>query len=67
MTEFARMADSADGALAIEREASLIDLVNPKEAQTKLLRLLKQHEAEWSAFMSALPSRSWVRDIVGQL
>jgi hypothetical protein len=55
------------GALAVQREARLIDPANPEAAQTKLLRLLKQHQAEWNAFMSSLPERSWVREIVGQL
>jgi hypothetical protein len=53
--------------LAVQREARLIDPANPEAAQTKLLRLLKQHQAEWNAFMSSLPERSWVREIVGQL
>jgi hypothetical protein len=50
-----------------EREARLIDPANPAAAQTRLLRLLKQHQAEWSAFMSSLPKRSWVSEIAGQL
>jgi len=67
MVELARLADSSDGALLVQREARLIDSANPMAAQTKLLRLLKQHQAEWGAFMSSLPERSWVREIVGQL
>ena len=36
-------------------------------AQTKLLRLLERHRAEWSAFVNSLPERSWVGDIVARL
>ena len=67
MTEFAGLADSAEGVLAIEREARLIDPADPAGARAKLLRLSKQHQAEWGAFMSSVPERSWVREIVGQL
>jgi hypothetical protein len=45
-----------------EREAD-----RARSTQIKLLRLLNQHRVEWNAFMSSLPQRSWVRDIVGQL
>jgi hypothetical protein len=38
-----------------------------KAAQTKLLRLLERHRAEWSAFVNSLPERSWVGDIVARL
>jgi 7-cyano-7-deazaguanine synthase in queuosine biosynthesis len=67
MAEFARLADSPDGALSVQREAQLISPANPKAAQTELQRLLGRHRAEWSAFVNSLPERSWVRDIVGQL
>lgn len=67
MSEFARLADSPDGALIVEREASLIDSANSKATQTNLHRLLKQHQFEWRAFMNSLPPRSWVREIEGQL
>jgi 7-cyano-7-deazaguanine synthase in queuosine biosynthesis len=67
MAEFARLADSPEGAVVLRREARLIDSANPAAAQTKLFRLVKQHQAEWSAFMSSLPERSWVREIAGQL
>jgi len=67
MAKFGDLADSAEGKLAVQREARLIDSSDPKVAQAKLLRLLKQHQAEWATFMNALPDRSWVREIVGQL
>jgi hypothetical protein len=67
MAEFARLRNSPDGTLVVEREAQLISPANPRATQTKLLRLLEQHRAEWSAFVNSLPERSWVRDIVGQL
>jgi hypothetical protein len=67
MAEFARLADSPDSAVVVQREARLIDSANPTLVQTKLLRLLKQHQAEWSAFLGSLPERSWVREIAGQL
>jgi hypothetical protein len=51
----------------IRTPSERIDSANPTLAQSKLLRLLEQHRAEWSAFMSSLPERSWVREIVGQL
>jgi hypothetical protein len=40
MAEFARLADSPDGALAVQREAQLISPANPEATQTRLLRLL---------------------------
>jgi hypothetical protein len=67
MAEFARLRNSPDGTLVVEREAQLISPANPRATQTKLLRLLEQHRAEWSAFVNSLPERSWVRDMVGQL
>jgi 7-cyano-7-deazaguanine synthase in queuosine biosynthesis len=67
MVGFARLADSSEGALAIQREARLVDPVDSTAAQTRLLRLVKQHQAEWNAFVSSLPQRSWVREIVDQL
>jgi hypothetical protein len=67
MAEFARLADSPDGELAVQREAQLISPADPKAAQTKLLRLLEHHQAEWSAFVNSLPERSWVGDIVARL
>jgi len=67
MEEFARLADSPEGALVVQREASLINPDDPKAVQTRLARLIKQHQAEWSAFVSSLPKRSWVREIVGRL
>jgi 7-cyano-7-deazaguanine synthase in queuosine biosynthesis len=67
MADFARLVDSPDGALAVQREAQLIGPTNPEATQTKLLRLLERHRAEWRAFVDSLPERSWVRDIVGKL
>ena len=67
MVEFARLANSQKGVVAAQHEARLINPNNPEMAQTKLLSLLKQHQGEWSAFMSSLPERSWVREIVGQI
>jgi len=67
MTEFARLAQSPEGDLVVQGEAQLIDPDNPEAAQTKLVRLLRQHQAEWNAFLSSLPERSWVREIVGQV
>ena len=40
---------------------------DPKAAQTRLLRLLERHRAEWSAFVNSLPERSWIGDIVARL
>ena len=64
-----READCAhpDRLLAQAVEALLIDSANPTLAQTKLLRLLKQHQAEGSAFLGSVPERSWVREIAGRL
>jgi hypothetical protein len=67
MTEFARLAESPEGDLVVQREAQLIDPDNPEATQTRLVRLLRQHQAEWNAFLSSLPERSWVREIVGQV
>ena len=67
MAEFARLADSPAGASTASREARLVDGANPEAAQASLLRLLRQHRFEWDAFLSSLPSRSWVHEIVGQL
>jgi hypothetical protein len=67
MAEFARLADSPAGASAAGREARLVDWANPEVAQALLLRLLQQHRSEWDGFLSSLPSRSWVHEIVGQL
>lgn len=67
MTEFTRLAELPEGALVVRREARLIDPDNPDAVQTKLARLLRQHQTEWNAFLSSLPERSWVREIVGQL
>jgi hypothetical protein len=67
MEEFARFANSSEGALVVQREARLIDPDDPNAVQTQLVRLVKRHKAEWSAFVSSLPERSWVREIVGQV
>lgn len=67
MAGFARLADVPSGALTIKREARLIDPAAPEAAEAELQRLLRQHQSEWNAFMSSLPERSWVRDIVDQL
>ena len=67
MAEFARLADAPRDASTVRREARLIDPTNPEAAEAKLRRLLEQHRSEWNAFMSSLPDRSWVRDIVSQL
>jgi 7-cyano-7-deazaguanine synthase in queuosine biosynthesis len=67
MAEFARLADSPDGLLVIDREAGLVDPKNPEAAGGKLLRLLQWHRIKWEAFMSSMPNRSWVREIVDQL
>lgn len=67
MAEFARLADSSDGALIVQREARLIDPTNSSATQTNLHRLLKQHQFEWHIFMDSLPERSWVREIEGEL
>jgi hypothetical protein len=67
MVEFANFSDSPSGALTIQREAQLIEPNDSQATEVKLRRLLQQHQSEWNAFMSSLPNRSWVRDIVGQL
>lgn len=67
MTEFARLAEFPETNLVVQREAHLIDPGNPEAAQTKLIRLLRQHRTEWNAFLSSSPERSWIREIVGQL
>jgi 7-cyano-7-deazaguanine synthase in queuosine biosynthesis len=67
MMEFARLANSPEGELAANREALLIDPGNRKEVRLNLLRLLHRHRTEWEGFMSSLPDRSWVREIVGCL
>lgn len=67
MAEFARLADSPERELAVGREARLIDSKNPDVVEARLLGLLQRHRTEWDAFMSSLPNRSWVREIVGQL
>jgi hypothetical protein len=67
MADFARLADSPAGAAAIDREARLMDAGAPDAARAGLARLLAQHKSEWDGFMGSLPSRSWVREIVGQL
>lgn len=66
MQEFAHLAVTPDGVLIADREARLISRNDPGFAQMKLLGLLRQHHAEWATFMSCLPARSWVREIVGQ-
>ena len=55
------------GTLTIQREARLIDPAEPLVAESRLRRLLKQHQSEWNAFMGSLPEGSWVREIVVQL
>jgi hypothetical protein len=67
MAEFACFPDSPSGALTIEREARLIDASNPVMAEVKLRRLLQQHQSEWNEFISSLPRRSWIRELVDQL
>jgi 7-cyano-7-deazaguanine synthase in queuosine biosynthesis len=67
MSEFADLADSPNVAAVVQREADLIDSTNSKAIQANLLRLLRQHRAEWHAFVNSLPKRSWVSEIVGQL
>jgi hypothetical protein len=67
MVEFARLADSPEGELAACREARLVDSRNSGVMQARLIRLLQRHRGEWDAFMSSLPNRSWVREIVGQI
>ena len=67
MEKFARLADSPEGASVVQREARLINPDDPGAVQTRLVRLINQHQAEWTAFMSSLPERSWVREIVGQV
>lgn len=67
MAEFARLADAPSGASTIQREARLIDPTDPAAAETKLRRLLQQHQSEWNRFINSLPGRSWIREIVGQL
>jgi 7-cyano-7-deazaguanine synthase in queuosine biosynthesis len=67
MEEFARFANSSEGALVVQREARLIDPDDSNSVQTQLVRLVERHNAEWSAFVSSLPERSWVREIVGQV
>jgi hypothetical protein len=61
------LAAAPDSAVVVQREARLIDSANPTLAQTKLVRSLKQHQAEWSAFLGSVPQRSWVREIAGRL
>jgi 7-cyano-7-deazaguanine synthase in queuosine biosynthesis len=67
MAEFARLADSPEGKSVVDREARLIDPSDPRAAEAGLLKLLKQHKAEWDALIVSLPNPSWVRDIVDQL
>ncbi len=67
MVEFARLPDSSHGDATVDLEARLIDASNFGVVQSKLRRLLRQHRSEWDSFVCALPNRSWVRDIVGQL
>jgi 7-cyano-7-deazaguanine synthase in queuosine biosynthesis len=67
MAEFARLADAPEGKSVVDREARLINPSDPRAAEARLLRLLKQHKAEWDALLLLLPSPSWVRDIMGQL
>jgi hypothetical protein len=67
MAEFARLADSPEGLLVVDREAGLVDPKNPRAVRAKLLRLLQWHRIQWEAFMSSLPNRSWVRESVDQL
>ena len=67
MAELARLADSPEGLLAVDREAGLVDPKNPGGVRAKLLRLLQWHRIEWEAFMNSLLNRSWVREIVDQL
>ena len=67
MWEFARLADTPEGDVVADREARLIDPNEPGAVQMKLRRVRQQHRSEWDGFMNALPGRSWVREIVGQL
>lgn len=67
MAEFARLADSSNREPVIDFEARLLDPTRPSTVQAKLLRLLRRHRDEWGSFLSSLPRRSWVREIVGQL
>jgi hypothetical protein len=67
MVEFARLAGSSDADAVTDREARLIEPARPDVVRIELLKLLKQHQFEWDSFVSSLPHRSWVREIVGQL
>jgi 7-cyano-7-deazaguanine synthase in queuosine biosynthesis len=67
MTEFARLANSSEGELTAQREALSIDPRKLESARANLLRLVHRHRTEWEGFMSSLPNRSWVREIVGWL
>ena len=68
MVEFAGFAGAPlKSDAAVVREARLINPGDSELAQAKLLRLVKQHRDEWEEFVSALPNRSWVREIVDRL
>jgi hypothetical protein len=67
MADFARLADSPQGASAVDREAGLVSPKDPGTVRAKLLRLIHRHRAEWDAFMNSLPKRAWVREIIDQL
>jgi hypothetical protein len=40
---------------------------NLEEVRANFPGLLHRHQTEWEGFMSSLPNRSWVREIVGCL
>ncbi len=67
MEEFAKLLDSPLGASTINREARLVDDLNPSEIERSLADLLRHHRSEWTSFKDSLPTKSWLLEIVGQL
>ncbi len=55
--------DQSADSIAAVRDA----LLQRGDAYAREQRCRRQHQAEWSAFVSSLPERSWVREIVGQV
>lgn len=67
MAQFARLAEGPEGNLVVQREARLIDPDDPEAVKSKLIRLLRQHQTEWNAFLSSLPEPSWLREVAAQV
>jgi hypothetical protein len=67
MDSFGRLLSEPSGTATIRREAREIDASATDAAAQKLVRLVRQHDREWSAFVDSIPEPSWFRQMVAQL